>query len=153
MLHTDGDTVNSENETQSLGFYTLEITEDGLSKLLQVLPAECTVCTEFLTSVRLLNFTKKQYEQGCSLPVDTVEKICLMHFCQANEILKLPLKKANDMNESHYKDLHDHFSKAKICMKYIPAFGLRNIGDNMADSMQAVTNSLCQLCDLLYCGE
>ena len=153
MLYADDDMLNSEKKTQSLGFYTLEVTEDGLSKLLQVLPAECTVCTEFMMSVCSLNFTKKQYEQACSLPVNTVDKICLMHFCQANEILKLPLKEANDMNESHYKDLHDHFSKAKMCMKYIPAFGLRKIGNNVADSMQAVTNNLCQLCDLLYCGE
>ena len=153
MLYVDDNTLTSEKKTQSLDFYTLEITEDGLSKLLQVLPAECTVCTEFMMSVRSLNFTKKQYEQACSLPVNTVEKICLMHFCQANEILKLPLKEENDVNESHYKDLYDHFSKAKTCMKYIPAFGLRKIGNNVADSMQAVTNSLCQLCDLLYCGE
>ena len=153
MLYADDDMVNSEKETQSLGFNRLEVTEDGLSKLLQVLPAECTVCTEFFMSVCSLNFTKKQYMQACSLPINTVEKICSMHFYQANDILKLPLKEANDMNESHYKGLHYHFSKAKTCMKYIPACGLRKIGDTIADSMQAVTNCLCQLCNLLYCGE
>lgn len=139
------------SETQSLGFM-LETTEDGLSKLLRVLPAECTVCTEFLISVCSLNFTEK-HDQAYSLPVDIVEKICFIHFCQVNDILKHPLKKTNDMNESTYKDLHNHFSKAEMCIKYVPAFGLRKIGDHIGDSMQALTSTLCQLYDLLYCGE
>ena len=153
MLHTDGDTVNLERETQLLSFHTLEITEDGLSKLLRVLPAECAVCTDFLMSVHLLSFKEKLYKKRYNLPIKTAEKICLMHFYRANDTLKLPLKESNEMNESCYKDICDNFSKAKTCMKYIPAFGLRKIGDLIAESMQAITNTFCQLCDLLYCGE
>lgn len=138
------------NETQSVGF-TLEIAEDGLSNLLRVLPSECTVCTEFLMSIYPLNFTEK-CDQAYSLPVEIVEKVCSIHFCQVNDILKQPLKKTNDVNESTYKDLYDHFSKAKMCIKYMPSFRLRKIGDCIGDRTQALTSTLCQLYDLLYCG-
>ena len=135
------------------GFLTLEKTEDGLSQLLKVLPVNYIVSTNFSTSVSLMNFIETYKIQACHLPMKLLENLCLMHFREANDVLGLPLRERNDKNEISYLKLLGHLTKAKMYIKYLPALGIKNVGDNVGNKMQTFTSTLSQLYELLYCGE
>ena len=156
LLCCDSYPIMSDKEIkvpQSLHHLRIEIGEDGLLQLLRLLPTECVVSTEFSTSASLVKFTEKCCVQRYILPMKTIEKFCLNHLFGVNNILKLGLKGKNDANENAYGDLYEFFSKSKICMKYMSAFSLENVGDILGDTMPAITSTLCKLIDLLYCGE
>jgi hypothetical protein len=158
LLCSGGDMINSKGEgdvqSQPLLSDTLETTEDGFSQLLRILPANCIVGTEFATSKCLLNFIEKPGSiQECSLPMKTIKRVGLIHFYQVNNILKSPLMERNDMSETIYRNLHEHFTKAKMCIKYMPALCLKGVGDDVGDSMHAFITTLCHLYELLYCGK
>ena len=140
LLYSDSD-GKQINDSQSLGSLTVETTEEGFSQLLRLLPADCVVCTICSTAVSSLNFPEKCLVQTFTnnLSVKTVEKFCLIHFHQINDILRLPLKETNDMNENTYKSLCDLVTKANMCMKHMPALSLRKVGDEVGSKMQAFT--------------
>ena len=158
LQHTESDKEKDEDEGEAIlekasNFVIFEKTEEQLSEFLKALPANSVVSTKFSTSVSFMNFIENYQVQACYLTMTLLEKLCLMHFHKVNDFLRIPLKETNDSNETTYKILLEHLSKAKMCIKHIPALGLKNIGDDVGSKMKTFTSSLSQLCELLYCGE
>ena len=156
--HTESDKEKDQDGSEAVlekasTFITFEITEDHLSGFLKALPANSVVSTKFSTSVSFVNFITNYHVQARYLTMKLLEEFCVMHFNEVNDVLRIPLNETNDSNETIYKILLEHLSKAKMCMKHIPALGLKNIGDDVGSKMRTFTSTLCQLCELLYCGE